>query len=95
MRGGAQIDWLDISPSDAVPVGSPPGLTRDDLLRRFTITRADGQTVSGGAGFIALWRALGPTRWLGRLFDNPVGVWLGEIAYRGFLRLRLLWRKAG
>lgn len=92
MRGGERIKWLDIAARDSVPEGLPEGTTLDDLMRRFTITRVDGTTVSGGAGFIALWRALGPTRWLGRVTDHAVGIWLGERFYRGFLRLRKLWR---
>lgn len=92
MRGGDAVEWLDIDATQSLPDGLPSGTTRDDLMRRFTITRRDGATVSGGAGFIALWRALGPLRWLGRIADHPPGVWLGERFYRGFLRLRGLWR---
>lgn len=92
IRGGAGIAWIDVSDREDVPDGLPPGTTLDQLMRRFTIMRQDGDVVSGGAGFIALWRALGPLRWLGRLADHGPGIWLGERFYRGFLRLRKLWR---
>ncbi|MEM1298523.1 MAG: DUF393 domain-containing protein [Pseudomonadota bacterium] len=92
MRGGDDVLWLDISEAVTVPEGLPPGMTIDDLMRRFTIKRRDGEVVSGGPGFIALWRALGPLRVLGRLTDHKLGRTLGEIAYRGFLKIRTLWR---
>ncbi|MFK7943283.1 MAG: DUF393 domain-containing protein [Paracoccaceae bacterium] len=92
MPGGEQIEWLDISIKPDVPEGLPSGTTTDDLMRRFTIARHDGAIVSGGPGFIALWRGLGPLRWLGRLTDHAPGRWAGEVAYRCFLRLRRLWR---
>ncbi len=91
MRGGEVVEWIDIS-DGGVPAGLPPSTRNEDLMRRFTIARHDGQVVSGGPGFIALWRALGPLRWLGLLADNAVGRTAGEIAYRAFLRIRTLWR---
>lgn len=92
MRGGETIDWVDISGRLEAPEGLPPEVTVMDLMRRFTILRRDGEMVSGGAAFIAVWRALTSLRWLGRLADHPPGVWLGERLYRLFLRLRKLWR---
>ncbi len=92
LRGGDRVEWVDVSNRLDAPEGLPEGTTVLDLMQRFTIVRQDGTMVSGGAGFIALWRALGPLRWLGRLADHPPGVWLGERLYRGFLRLRALWR---
>lgn len=94
MPGGTAVEWIDISASDEVPSGLPEGTTIAGLLRRFTIARHDGRVVSGGPGFIALWRALGPTRWLGRCLDHAAGRWAGEVAYRGFLKIRPLWRSA-
>ncbi|MEM0988081.1 MAG: DUF393 domain-containing protein [Pseudomonadota bacterium] len=92
MRGGDAIEWVDVDASETVPAGLPSDITRDDLLKRFTIVRRDGAVVSGGPGFIALWRGLGPTRFLGRLTDHRIGAFLGERAYRFFLRVRKLWR---
>ena len=95
MRGGDGLDWVDIAGLHERPKGLPEHLSLVDLMRRFTICRQDGLYVSGGAGFVSLWRALGPLRWLGVLTDHKVGRGLGELAYRLFLRLRILWRKPG
>ena len=95
MRGGASIDWMDISKPGVSSSDLPDGLAIDDLMRRFTILRQDELCVSGGAGFIALWRALGPLRWLGLMADHRFGRWLGERLYRAFLRLHKLWRQTG
>lgn len=89
MRGASRIDWVDVAPAQA---RLPEGFDREALLRRFTVVRADGAVVTGAAGFAALWRGLGPTRWLGRLCDRQPFLWLGERAYRVFLRLRRAWR---
>ena len=35
----------------------PEGLTREDLMLRFTVQRRDGVTARGAAGFVAVWRA--------------------------------------
>lgn len=92
MRGGREIEWIDIAPDTVDQTLLPPQSTREDLLRRFTITRADGETVSGGPGFISLWRALPALRWLGLAADHWAGRWVAERAYRVFLRIRALWR---
>lgn len=91
-RGADALGWLDVSA--ATDASLPAGLTRQDLLLRFTVERADGATARGAAGFVALWRALPGTARIGRVLDNPVTVGIGELAYRGFLRLRRLWRRA-
>lgn len=89
MRGAEGIDWIDVSAPDA-PL--PEGRDRAALLRRFTVRRRDGRLADGAEGFAALWRALGPTRLLGRLADREPFRTLGEAAYRAFLRLRTAWR---
>ena len=89
MRGADGVAWIDVSAPDAA---LPGGLDREALLRRFTVRRRDGTLVTGAEAFSALWRALGPTRALGRLTDRQPFRWLGEIAYRAFLRLRSVWR---
>lgn len=89
MRGGDKIAWRDIS-DPAAPI--PPGHDRAAMLGRFTVLRRDGSPATGAAGFSALWRALGPTRPLGRLTDRHPFRAAGEMLYRLFLRLRPLWR---
>lgn len=92
MRGGDAIEWIDISGDLDGISGLPEGVDKDALLSRFTIRRRDGAVVSGGAGFIAVWRALALTRVLGLITDHGAGRWIAERAYRVFLRIRTLWR---
>jgi len=87
MRGGERIAWIDIANGP-----TPQGVDRETLLKRFTIRRQDGAVVSGGPAFIALWRGLGPLRLLGRAMDFALFRTAAEVAYRGFLKLRSLWR---
>lgn len=87
MRGAEAVRWSDIAAEAA-----PPGFDRAALLKRFTVIRGDGEVVTGAEGFAALWRALGPTRWLGVLSDRQPFLWIGERLYRLFLRLRTSWR---
>jgi predicted DCC family thiol-disulfide oxidoreductase YuxK len=87
MRGADGIRWVDIASEEP-----PEGFARDELLRRFTILRRDGAATSGARAFVALWRALGPTRLLGRALDRAPFLQMGELAYRAFLRLRTGWR---
>lgn len=88
MRGAERIFWVDVNVD---PI--PSHFNRMALLQRFTITRRDGQTVSGARGFVALWRALGPTRLLGWGLDRWPLVSVVELGYRVFLRIRLMWRR--
>ncbi len=71
----------------------PDGLTREKALARFHVRLASGELVSGAAAFIALWRATPRFRLIGRLASIPPLPWLLELAYRGFLKVRPLWRK--
>lgn len=66
----------------------PSGLTREQLLARFHVQRADGVVFSGAAAFVQLWASLPGWRWLARLARLPGMLWLMERFYRGFLRLR-------
>jgi predicted DCC family thiol-disulfide oxidoreductase YuxK len=94
MRGAGAIDWVDVA-SEALPAELPEGYDRERLLKRFTIIRRDGAVVDGAKGFVALWRALGPTRWLGILSDRWPVLPVAELGYRMFLRLRPVWRRGG
>ena len=87
MRGAETVDWRDIAREEP-----PAGFDRAALLGRFTVIRRDGSVVDGAPAFAALWRALGPTRLLGRLADRQPFLWIGEGLYRLFLRLRTAWR---
>ncbi|MEM6549782.1 MAG: DUF393 domain-containing protein [Pseudomonadota bacterium] len=92
MVGADAVAWVDVA-ADLPAAELPAGKDRQALLGRFTVTRQDGAVVDGAAGFVALWRALGPTRRIGAVLDRWPFVALGEIAYRLFLRLRRLWRR--
>jgi len=90
-RGAERIDWIDVADTGAA-VDLPPGLTRAALLKRFTVIRRNGRVATGAEAFVALWRGLARWAAAGRLMDNAVALWFGERLYRGFLRLRALWR---
>lgn len=68
------------------------GLTRTDALARFHVITGEGSLVSGAAAFIVLWRATPRLKLIGRIASIPPMPWLLEGAYRGFLKLRPLWR---
>lgn len=80
-RRGA-ITFVDAS--DAA-TGCP--IDRRALLARFH-AREDGQMLSGGAAFAAMWRAIPALRPLGLAARNPVVLAVLERSYSGFLRIR-------
>ncbi len=89
MRGGETVAWRDVSAGPA-----PDGLTRETALARFHVRRADGGLVSGFRAFLAIWRVNPRLAPLARLLDRAPFTWAGEAAYRLFLRVRPLWRRA-
>lgn len=90
LDGAEAVRWIDVADPSAE---LPGGYDRAALLARFTVRRRDGAVVSGAPAFIAVWRALGPTRLLGRLTDREPFRALGGVLYRAFLTLRRLWRR--
>jgi predicted DCC family thiol-disulfide oxidoreductase YuxK len=72
----------------------PCGVSREDALARFHVRLGSGEVVSGAAAFIALWRATPRFRLLGRIASVPPAPQVLELAYRGFLKVRPLWRKS-
>ena len=89
MRGGERIAWTDVSSGP-----TPAELDRETALARFHARRADGGLVSGFRAFLAVWRANPRLAPLARLLDRPPMTWAGEAAYRLFLKVRPLWRRA-
>lgn len=71
----------------------PTGLSREDAMARLHVRLGSGDMVSGAPAFIALWRATPRFRLLGRIASVPPLPWLLERAYRGFLKVRPMWRK--
>lgn len=89
MAGGETVDWRDVSAAEP-----PDGLSRAAALARFHVRREDGGLVSGFRAFLAIWRANPRLAPLARFLDRAPFTWAGEAAYRLFLRVRPLWRRA-
>ncbi len=89
MNGADAICWRDVAAGEA-----PPETTPAAALARFHARRGDGRLVSGFAAFLAVWRAYPRLAPVARLMDRQPFLWLGEAAYRLFLRVRPLWRPA-
>jgi predicted DCC family thiol-disulfide oxidoreductase YuxK len=66
----------------------PPGATREQLLARFHVRRADGELLVGAQAFLALWAVLPGWRWLAWAGRLPGAAWTMERIYRRFLRWR-------
>ena len=90
--GAERCEWIDASRCAESDLGA--GLTRADALGRFHVRRPDGRLVAGMRGFATLWQVLPRTAWLGRIASFGPFPWLLNHAYRGFLAVRPLWRKA-
>lgn len=88
MRGMDAIDWRDVTDAGA----DLRGLDRDAALARFHARRVDGEVVSGAAAFLAVWRRSDRLRPLAIVLDRQPFRAVLEIGYRGFLKVRPLWR---
>jgi predicted DCC family thiol-disulfide oxidoreductase YuxK len=89
MAGMETVAFRDVAAGAA-----PPEVAPGQALARFHARRADGTLISGFRAFLAVWRVhprLGP---LASALDRPPFTWVGEAAYRLFLRVRPLWRRA-
>ncbi|MEM6744662.1 MAG: DUF393 domain-containing protein [Pseudomonadota bacterium] len=88
MDGMDAIDWRDVAADEF----AAPDLDRDAALKRFHVRLESGEIVSGARAFLAVWRRsprLGP---IARLLDRRPFVDVLELGYRGFLKIRPLWR---
>lgn len=88
---GLAMKWVDASACDPTELG--PGLDRDRALARMHVRTAQGDLVQGAAAFVALWEAMPGWRWAARIGRWPGVLPVLEWGYRGFLRVRPLWRK--
>ncbi len=86
LEGAETLRWVDANA--AAPEDLGPDLTREQALARFHVREADGRLVSGGSGFVVVWRRLAATRWLAWIASRPPVSWLLEPMYRLFLRIR-------
>ena len=84
LRSEQSLRFVDVSNASALP----PATTREQLLARFHVQRADGTLVSGANAFLTLWAQLPGWRWLARAGRLPGMAWTMERAYRLFLRWR-------
>jgi 3-demethoxyubiquinol 3-hydroxylase len=84
LRSEHGLRFVDVSSELALP----PGATREQLLARFHVQRADGTLASGADAFLTLWAQLPGWRWLARLGRVPGMAWSMERVYRLFLRCR-------
>lgn len=87
MRGAEAIAFRDAAAGEA-----PPEIGPERALARFHVRRVDGALVSGFRAFLAVWRVNPRLAPLARALDRPPFTWIGEGAYRLFLRVRPLWR---
>jgi len=90
--GGEGIRWVDASTCGAEELGAQ--LSREAALARLHLRGADGQLVSGAAAFTGMWREMPRWRWLGVFFGKGWRLAALEGAYRAFLRVRRVWRRA-
>jgi len=89
-QGAEAVDFVDVT--RCAPAALGPSLSTEAALSRLHVRLADGRLVSGAAAFAALWLSLPRLAWVGRLASLPVVLPALELAYRGFLKLRRLWR---
>ena len=90
-RGAGRIRWINLAHCDERELG--PDLSREAAYARLYARRPDGRLVSGAQAFAALWQALPAFCLAGRVAALP-GIAQGlEWGYRGFLKVRRLWRR--
>jgi predicted DCC family thiol-disulfide oxidoreductase YuxK len=86
-----EVRWVDVSSCAVGDLGD--GLDRTEALGRFHLRDGAGRLVSGVDAFIALWARLPGFGLLARLASLPPARMVLGLGYRGFLRVRPLWRR--
>lgn len=76
-----------VNAADPAQAPSCP-LSPETLLARFHAREAGRPVVSGAAAFAAMWRAIPLLAPFGHIARIPPVLWLGERAYRLFLKVR-------
>ncbi len=90
-HGAGRIRWVNLAQCDERELGAD--LDREAAYARLHARRPDGRLVSGAQAFAALWQTLPAFRLAGRVAALP-GIAQGlEWGYRGFLKVRRLWRR--
>lgn len=90
-RGAEDIRWVNLAQCEDSELGADLG--RDAAYARLHARARDGRLLSGAHAFAALWQALPAFRLAGRVAALPGVVQVLDWGYRGFLRLRRLWRR--
>jgi predicted DCC family thiol-disulfide oxidoreductase YuxK len=90
-RGAERIRWIDLAQCTDAELGTE--LSREAAYARLHVRRPDGELLSGARAFAALWQALPAFRPAGRVAALPGVAHTLEWGYRGFVRLRRLWRR--
>ena len=90
-RGADRIRWVNLAQCEDSELGTD--LSRERAQARLHARRPDGRLVSGAQAFAALWQALPAFHLIGRVAALPGLVHGLEWGYRGFLRVRPLWRR--
>jgi len=89
-QGAERLAFVDVTACSAERLGA--GLSREAALARMHVRRADGTLASGAAAFAEIWLQLPRLAWAGRIASSPIVLPVLEVGYRGFLRVRRLWR---
>ncbi len=89
--GAGRIRWINLAQCDDRELGTD--LSREAAYARLHARRPDGRLVSGAQAFAALWQALPAFRLAGHAAALPGVVHGLEWGYRGFLKVRRLWRR--
>lgn len=90
-RGAEAIRWINLAQCGDSELGTD--LSRETAYVRLHARLPDGRLLSGARAFAALWQALPAFRLAGRIAALPGIVHLLEWGYRGFLKVRPLWRR--
>jgi len=90
-RGAERIRWINLAQCEDSELGTD--LNREAAYARLHARLPNGQLLSGARAFAALWRVLPALRLAGRIAALPGIVHLLEWGYRGFLKVRRLWRR--
>jgi ubiquinone biosynthesis monooxygenase Coq7 len=80
-----QINWVDVSSPDFIP---PIGQSREVLMQRFHVIKANGDLVSGAAAFVHVWEQLPGWKRLAAVTKIPGVLYVMEFGYEKFLKIR-------
>ncbi|MFP5408335.1 MAG: thiol-disulfide oxidoreductase DCC family protein [Gammaproteobacteria bacterium] len=90
-RGAGCIRWVNLAYCTDADLGTD--LSRAAATARLHARTPDGQLVSGAWAFATLWQTLPAFRLVGHVAAWPGVVHGLDWGYRGFLKMRRLWRR--